>query len=215
MKRRSAALIVTAGVLVAIAVGSGLSAWAGWSVGSTTGLATVTADTLPTVTKPKAVLRGDVPEVGWKAVEFPSGAALRGYVVFRHTGGTRAEVCRTSATVLNCTDAAVKAGSTVAYTVRATAGDRWTGAASPISRSVVVPQEPTAGLAVKKPGAVETEGAEETGTADPSTGPDDTRSDSKEESEPVASPSATPTPSAVPTSVAPSPTVTAVEPSAG
>ncbi|WP_433792076.1 hypothetical protein [Actinoplanes sp. CA-252034] len=145
MRRRTAAGIVAAGAVAAVALGSGLTAWAGWAVGTSNGAATLRGETLPSVGKPEAVLNGaGVPRVSWVGVEFPSGAAVGGYAVTRHVGAVRVEVCRVAAATSTCTDLTAEPGSSVTYTVRAVAGDRWAGAASPKSGSLTVPGGATA-----------------------------------------------------------------------
>jgi hypothetical protein len=179
-----AVAIVAAGAMGAIALGSGLSAWATWAVGTTNGSATLRGDALPVVGKPEAVLTSDgVPKVSWGSVTFPSGAAVGGYAVVRHAGSARDEVCRVAATTLSCTDAAAEAGSAVSYTVRAVAGDRWAGEPSQVSEVLAVPGGPAARTAVVKEGAGDSDAKVEKagsggdgdgvdGAAQPTTSPD-------------------------------------------
>ncbi|MBO3740365.1 hypothetical protein [Actinoplanes flavus] len=201
MKRRTAALIVASGALGAIAVGGGLSAWADWSVGTTSGQMIATGDTLPVATKPVAKLAGGVPRVSWEAVGFGSGQAVGGYVVFRHDGDDRLAVCRGPATKLTCIDDKAVVGRAVTYTVAATAGDHWTGPASPISDLVIRPAVPgAAGLAVGSPTPSASTGTgqvEETGTGRTESGGavEPTASPSGTATEATASPSAEPSPS--------------------
>ncbi|GAA0416494.1 hypothetical protein Aca07nite_08850 [Actinoplanes capillaceus] len=202
MRRRSAAAIVAAVAVGAIAVGSGLSAWATWTVGTASGQATVQGDSLPGVNKPVAELAGGVVRVSWEAVEFGSGQAVGGYVVFRHDGGDRLAVCRGPATKLTCTDDNAEVGRAVTYTVAAIAGDHWTGPASPISDLVIRPGGPgAASLAAGSPTSAATS---ETGRAEE----DETgRTEAGKTVEPTASPSGTaPSSSASPSAAAsPSP----------
>jgi hypothetical protein len=140
VRRAVAAGIVGAGVVGALALGSGLTAWATWAVGTTTGSAALQGETLPVVGKPEAVLTsGGVPKISWVGVRFPSGAAVGGYAVARRVGTAQDEVCRVAAATLTCTDTAAVPGSPVTYTVRAVAGDRWAGVASPKSDQLTVP----------------------------------------------------------------------------
>jgi hypothetical protein len=184
MRRRTASGIVAAGTAVVMALGSGITAWATWSVGTANGAATLQGETLPVVGKPDAVLNsGGVPKVSWRSVTFRSGAAVGGYAVVRHAGSARAEVCRVAATTLSCTDAAAEAGSAVSYTVRAVAGDRWAGEPSQVSAVLSVPDGPVARTAVVKEGAGERDAKVEKagsdgdgdgvdGAAQPTTNPD-------------------------------------------
>ncbi|MBW6433247.1 hypothetical protein KZ829_05750 [Actinoplanes hulinensis] len=202
MRRQTAALIVAAGALGAIAVGGGLSAWADWSVGTTSGQVVSTGDTLPGMKKPVVELAGGVPRVSWEAVEFGSGQAVGGFVVFRHDGGDRLAVCRGPATKLTCTDDKAEAGRAVTYTVAAIAGDHWTGPASPISDLVIRPGGP--GAASLAAGSPTPSATPETGRA----GEDGTgRTEAGRTVQPTASPSGTaPETSASPSAAAsPSP----------
>ncbi|PWK50660.1 hypothetical protein BC793_103548 [Actinoplanes xinjiangensis] len=133
-------MTVVAGAAVVIVAGSGLAAWASWSVGAANGRAALQGETLPVVGKPEAVLTsGGVPKISWVGVRFPSGAAVGGYAVTRRVGTAQDEVCRVGAATLTCTDTAAVPGSPVTYTVRAVAGDRWAGVASPKSDELTIP----------------------------------------------------------------------------
>lgn len=177
-------MIVAGTVVGAIAVGSGLSAWATWAVGTTEGQATLRGDTLPTVKKPDAALVDGVPEIGWEAVRLGSGQAVGGYVVFRHDGDDRLAVCRGPATKLTCIDDEAEVGRAVTYTVAAIAGDHWTGPASPISDLVIRPGGP--GAASLAAGSPTPSATSETGQA----GEDRTgRTEAGKTVEPTASPS--------------------------
>lgn len=220
-------MIVAAGAISAVAMGSGLTAWASWSVGSTGGRASIKADNLPAVGKPavgrSAALKGGAPKVEWEAVRFPSGHAVGGYVVTRHAGLVQAEVCRVTAVMLTCTDSAAKPGTSVTYTVRAIAGKRWSGPPSPISDPVTVPGKPTASdLAAGTPSSVnagsgpsdEASGrntggstaGEKTPAGNDAAGGGGSKADATSEPAPVPATSSSAVESA---SVAPSPTVTA------
>ncbi|GAA1588804.1 hypothetical protein [Actinoplanes couchii] len=208
MRRRIGAGIVVAGAVGVVAVGSGLTASANWSVGTDSGVAITAGDRLPRVAEPKVVLTADgAPKISWRAVRFSSGAPVGGYAVFRHTrddkasknrdqskaggdrtktdgdrteetrgdqaetggdqaesradqtatggnqsagGGGGTEVCRVPAATLSCVDGSVRAGSTVAYTVRAVAGQRWSGPNGPLSDRITVPAEKTLDQATRK-----------------------------------------------------------------
>ncbi|MEU4618912.1 hypothetical protein AB0G04_02875 [Actinoplanes sp. NPDC023801] len=147
MRRRTAALIVAAGTLGAVAVGSGITAWADWSVEMTNGRGSLRAAALPTVAQPRAEVNAKMkaagPRVDWTAVKLASGHSVGGYLVVRHTGDTRAEACRVPASKLTCVDSEATPGSSVTYTVQALAGTRWTGPASPASEPVRVPGKPS------------------------------------------------------------------------
>jgi hypothetical protein len=170
-----AAGIVAVGAVAAIALGSGLTAWATWAVGTTHGSATLRGDALPAVGRPDAVLNsGGVPKISWVGVRFPSGAAVGGYAVVRHVGAAQDEVCRVAAATLTCTDTAAAPGSTVAYSVRAVAGDRWAGDPSPKSDPLTVAGGAgPAGLAVEEPVTESTESSAEEGKKDGSDGDGD------------------------------------------
>lgn len=150
-------MIVAAGAIGAVAMGSGLTAWAAWSVGSATAPASVRADALPPVGTPDAAIRAGAPRVQWTAVRSRSGQAVGGYVVTRHAGAVKTEACRVTTAVLTCSDPSAAAGSRVTYTVRAIAGTRWAGPPSPASDPVRVPGRPaTSDLAAETPSPANT-----------------------------------------------------------
>jgi hypothetical protein len=142
VRRRTAALILAAGTLGAAAVGSGLTAWANWSVEMTNGRGALKSATLPTVDRPIAEENGSTPLVRWDAVRFASGHPVGGYLVIRHSKEAQAEACRVPVSTLSCSDNGAMPGTSVTYTVRAIAGTRWVGPASPASGSVRVTGKP-------------------------------------------------------------------------
>lgn len=222
MRRGLATGIVAAGAAAVIAVGSGLTAWANWSVETASGLATLQGDVLPRVGKPTAELVGGVPKVSWVGVRFPSGAAVGGYAVVRHVGNVQGEVCQVGSATLTCADGAAEAGSSVTYTVRAVAGDRWAGVASPASESVVVPGGAVAGRSAGGDGEGAKEGFGDAGKKDgsggdgegvggavqPTTSPGPGPTSSAPSAPVESVPTGTPVKS-LPTSLLPSPSVTA------
>jgi hypothetical protein len=155
VRRRTAALIVAAGTLGAVAVGSGITAWANWSVELTNGRGSLKAAALPAMDRPEAGEDGSAPRVAWAAVEFASGHPVGGYVVIRHSENAQAEACRVPASTLACSDFGAKPGK-VTYTVRAIAGTRWAGPASPASAQVQVTGKPVANNLVKESSSVAT-----------------------------------------------------------
>src|SRR5688572_14675298 len=98
MRRHTAGMILAAGTLGAVAVGSGITAWASWSVELTNGRGSLRAGALPTVSEPDAKVTGGAPRVSWTAVRFASGHPVGGYAVIRRAGGTPTEACRVPAT---------------------------------------------------------------------------------------------------------------------
>ncbi|MEV0897701.1 hypothetical protein [Actinoplanes sp. NPDC049802] len=210
MRRRSAAAIVVTGAVAAIAAGSGLSAWAAWTVSAASGQAVLSGGTLPGVKKPDAALVGEVPTVSWEAVKLGTGQAVGGYLVFRNDGNDRSEVCRVAATALTCADDAAEVGRAVTYTVHATAGNRWVGPPSPISDLVIRPAgrlapSPAAGAPKPPPsaGSPGTSGNSSGAQAGKTAGPGKTSN--------TPTPEAASSPSTEATSATPAPTTTAPE----
>jgi len=136
MRHRYRGLIVAAGVVATVAAGGGLTAWAGWSAGSSTAT-TARSGRVPTMEPPRAEISGKSPKIEWDAVRLSADVPVDRYVVIRIQGSAREEVCRT--TGKSCRDAGAPAGGTLTYIVHATMGTYWIGEDSKPSNAVVVP----------------------------------------------------------------------------
>jgi hypothetical protein len=189
VRRRTAALIVAAGTLGAVAVGSGITAWANWSVELTNGRGSLKAAALPAMDRPEATENGSAPRVAWSAVKFVSGHPVGGYVVIRQSDNAQAEACRVPASTLTCFDVGAKPGR-VTYTVRAIAGTRWAGPASPASAQVQVTGKPGANNLAKESSSGTT-GSEE---KSPGAGTEQKPKGDTDEAEESATPVKTPAP---------------------
>ena len=131
MRRAGKAAVLAGGVVVSLALGAGLAAWAGWSVPVSSGTGTAVTERMPRVGAPGAELAGKDVQISWPRATFASGAQVGGYVVTRLTAGIRTVACTVPSTRLNCVDEKAPQGKGEwSYVVHATAGAHWTGPTS-------------------------------------------------------------------------------------
>lgn len=127
MKRRNAIALVAAAVGGTFAVGSGLTAWAAWSVSATPLRETVRAERMPGVDGLAVAYAGGALTFTWDEARFASGASVGGYQVAITGESTRAIVCETAAgTALSC-GYSPKGKPSGTFVVRAVAGSAWLG----------------------------------------------------------------------------------------
>ncbi|GIF06310.1 hypothetical protein [Actinoplanes siamensis] len=134
MRRRTAIALVAATVGGAVAAGSRLDAWAGWTVPAAPAQGTVRAGQMPAVRNLAVTPDGADLTFTWDEARFASGAAVGGYLVLSAAG----PVCQTESERLTCSySGGGAAGGT--FVVRARAGAGWMG---PVSAAVTyVPED--------------------------------------------------------------------------
>ncbi|GAA4592979.1 hypothetical protein BJY16_000814 [Actinoplanes octamycinicus] len=129
MRRRTGAALVAAVAAGAIAAGSGVTAWATWTVSAAPARATVRAERMPVVENLALTVTAGTFRFSWDEARFASGAAVGGYRVLATAGPAETAVCETSTAQLSCAySPSGRTGGT--FVVRALAGSGWVGPAS-------------------------------------------------------------------------------------
>ncbi|HEX8628991.1 MAG TPA: hypothetical protein VF755_12555 [Catenuloplanes sp.] len=134
-------------------VTGGLIAFADWSTDSVPGAISATVLAVPRAGRPSVLPRAGVVRLWWQPSFIRPGAPVTGYLVTRtSTGGDTHPVCRVSQP--SCDDVGLTPGAW-SYAVRAIQGNRWLGALSPNSATVIMDPGPTGptGTAVGAPTA--------------------------------------------------------------
>lgn len=138
MRRMLRPSLILLGTAVALVAGGGVLAFAGWTSRSTSETFTIEAAGIPRMARP-TVIRALVPTITWKPVRITEDTPVHRYVVTRHLGEATKVVCSQPATqAASCFDLTALPGEPFTYTVHATHGEHWAGAASEPSRPVEV-----------------------------------------------------------------------------
>jgi hypothetical protein len=132
-------LMLTAGVLTALATTGGVISAVGWSSGSTSETFTVHAAEIPRIARP-AIRAHAQPRIAWKPVRLAEDVPVQRYVVTRHLGTVAQVACDIPATARpRCIDRFAPPGYQATYTVTARHGAHWRGTDSEPSPAVTMP----------------------------------------------------------------------------
>ncbi|WP_153040520.1 hypothetical protein [Actinoplanes sp. TFC3] len=128
-------MLLVAGVAVALAAaGSGMAAYGGWNVDSSSPTFTVHAARIPQMLPPAAAPGPKGQVITWEKVAF-----AQTYVITRHVGALSQTACTVRAKLTHCTDHAAPTGQSLTYTVAARYGTHWAGLDSSPSSPVIIP----------------------------------------------------------------------------
>ncbi|PRY19255.1 hypothetical protein [Pseudosporangium ferrugineum] len=141
------------GVATAVAIGTGVAAYANWDVKAEAATFTVRAASIPRMAAPDSRLPSGEPDVGtdglvrhgpritWRRIRIAEGVPVQRYVVVRHLGPITQVACDVPARRSSCVDAHPPAGYLVTYTVAARYGSHWSGMPSEPGPPVLMPGE--------------------------------------------------------------------------